>query len=68
MLFIILLELQQSLLEMFSEFGDVIGSGQVMSINLRMHTLHSLRMSVSSALFDLEIIHFDKEVGSTIDG
>lgn len=68
MLFIILLELQQSLFEIFSEFGDVIGSGQVMSVNLRMHTLHRLRMPVSSALFDLEIIHFDKEVGSTIDG
>lgn len=39
-----------------------------MSVNLRMHTLHCLRMPVSSALFDLEIIHFDKEVGSTIDG
>lgn len=68
MLVIIFLELQQSLLETFSEFGDVIGSGQDMSVTLRMHTLHSLRMSVSSALFGLEIIHFDKDVGSKTDG
>lgn len=53
---------------MFSEFGDVIGSGQDMSVTLRMHTLHSLRMSVSSALFGLEIIHFDRDVGSKADG
>ena len=68
MLFINFPELQQSLLDMFSEFGDVIGSGQDMSVTLRMHTLRSLRMSVSSALFGLEIIHFDRDVGSKADG